>query len=64
MSKKARKYNAVLVEILETLCDICLYLEKDSRHTHNPNGDHMAKHFNALKKLSKDISPWCYKEGD
>lgn len=55
MRKKIRFYKALLVEIIETLCSICLYLERDSRYTHNSNGEYMYDHFKELKRFSKKL---------
>ena len=55
MFKKIRFYRHLLVEIIETLCSICLYLESDSRYTHNPNGRYMCSHFERLKDFSKEL---------
>lgn len=48
-------YKAILVEILETLCSICLYLDADGRYRHNPQCEHMRSHFNMLKGFSADL---------
>ena len=53
--KKLRFYKLVLIEILETLCSICLYLEVDSRITHNKNGVFMGSHFETLKTYSEKL---------
>ena len=54
MFKKIRFYKALLIEIVETLCSICLYLESDSRRgAHNPHGVHMRSHFDVLKSFSE-----------
>lgn len=54
MIKKIRFYKQLLIEIVETLCSICLYLESDSRRgTHNPQGVHMRGHFDTLKVFSE-----------
>lgn len=55
MKKKIRFYKALLVEIIETLCTICLYLERDGRYTHNEESRHMIGHFTALKGFSEDL---------
>lgn len=55
MFRKLRFYKALLIEIIETLCSICVYLETDSRYTHNPHGRHMRGHFKALKGFSEDL---------
>lgn len=54
MFKKIKDYfylkRRAQIEILETLCTICLYLECDDRY--NPYGRYMKDHFGALKELS------------
>ena len=52
MIKKFRFYKAMLAEIFETLCTICLYLESDGRTTRNIQFEHMRGHFEALKSFS------------
>ena len=49
-------YKAMIVEILETLCTICLYLESEGHYGHhNPQSIHMKSHFNTLKGFSKRL---------
>lgn len=55
MKKKIRFYKALLIEIIETLCTICLYLERDGRYTHNEESRHMIGHFTALKAFSEEL---------
>ena len=55
MKKKIRFYKALLIELIETLCTICLYLEMDGRYTHNKMSMHMNSHFTELKKFSDDL---------
>lgn len=55
MRKKIRFYKALLIEIVETLCTICLYLERDGRFTHNEASRHMYGHFTALKEFSETM---------
>lgn len=55
MKKKIRFYKALLIEIIETLCTICLYLEKDGRYTHNEQSRNMRSHFTVLKEFSEDL---------
>ena len=43
------------VEVLETLCSICLYLESDSFRSRNRYGWVMRDHFQQLKKLSQEL---------
>lgn len=55
-------YKALLVEILETLCSICLYLGYEGRTNrfHNPRAEYMQSHFEQLKQatavLRKELS--------
>lgn len=55
MIKKIKLYKEVVIEIIETLCTICLYLERDGRYTHNEESKHMYSHFNTLKSLSEKL---------
>ena len=57
MRKKIRFYKALLVEIIETLCTICLYLEQEGRYTMHGNeaSRHMRGHFIVLKGFSEDL---------
>lgn len=55
MRKKIRFYKALLIEIVETLCSICLYLERDGRYTRNDEGRHFRGHFTVLKEFSEDM---------
>jgi len=55
MIKKIRFYRSLLIEIIETLCTICLYFEIDGRYTHNRESQHMIGHFNALKEFSEEL---------
>jgi hypothetical protein len=48
-------YKGLLFEICETLASICLYLEHDSRRSHNPVGEHMRSHFNQLNEYSREL---------
>lgn len=50
---KIRFYKALLVEIIETLCSICLYMELEGRMRRNPQSMHMQGHFRQLKDASK-----------
>ena len=55
MIKKIKFYKALLIEIIETLCTICLYLERDGRYSRNEEGWHMRSHFKVLKEFSEDL---------
>lgn len=50
---KIRFYKSLLVEIIETLCSICLYLESEGRMRRNPQSMHMQGHFRQLKDASR-----------
>lgn len=57
MKKIKRKilfYKALLVEIVETLCTICLYLDFEGTlyHHKNPKAIYMRGHFEQLKQAS------------
>ena len=57
MKKIKRKilfYKALLVEIVETLCTICLYLDFEGtlHHPRNPKALYMRDHFEQLKLAS------------
>ena len=53
IKKKILFYKALLVEIVETLCSICLYLESEGRMRRNPQSMHMQGHFRQLKDASR-----------
>ena len=55
MIRKIRFYKSLLIEIVETLCTICLYLEIEGRRTHNQYGMYMGAHFNVLKDFSTEM---------
>lgn len=55
MRKKIKFYKVLLVEIIETLCTICLYLEQQGRRSGNEVSRHMRGHFVALKGFSEDL---------
>ena len=55
MIKKIRFYKALIMELVETLCTICLYLERDGRYTHNSEDSNMRSHFIALKEFSDEL---------
>ena len=53
MFRKIKFYKNMIIEILETLCSICLYLESEGRLNHIPHHVFMRDHFNRLKDFSK-----------
>lgn len=63
MFKKIKNYfslqRMIQIEILETLCTICLWLEHDGHHNRNPYSGYMSSHFKMLKDLSEKLR---YKE--
>ena len=56
MIKRIKRYFKIkyllLLEIVETICTICLYLEHAGRSARNPYSEHMSMHFQYLKELS------------
>lgn len=57
MKKKLKFYKALLIEIIETLCTICSYLENaSSGYRRNLEVSRcMRGHFVALKEFSEDL---------
>ncbi len=60
MFKKIKKYfhlqRLIQIEVLETLCSICLYINSDrDRGRMNPYAQYMHSHFSALKSLSQEL---------
>lgn len=55
MRKKIRFYKGMIIEILETLCTICLFLDIFSRRNYIPDGVHFHSHFNELKMYSEHL---------
>ncbi len=55
MFKKIKFYKNLLVEIIEILCSICLYLYNQGRLEHNIHAEHMRDHFTVLKGYSKEL---------
>ena len=59
MFKKIKNWfslqRRIQIEILETLCTICLWLERDGHYDRNPYSKYMGGHFQYLKDLSKEL---------
>ena len=59
MFKKIKQYfslqRRIQIEILETLCSICLYLATDRSRLSNPYVQCFPSHFETLKSLSKEL---------
>lgn len=55
MIKKIQFYKSLLMEIVETLCTICLYLELESRRNHNRMAEYMRSRFECLKEFSEEM---------
>lgn len=59
MFKKIKKRiflrRSVQIEILETLCTICLWLEHQGHYNGNPCSRHMGEHFEAMRALSREL---------
>lgn len=65
--KKIRFYKNLLIELIETLCTICLYLEREGRLTHNRESEYMRSHFRALKEFSEVLmtsDKYIYRKGE
>lgn len=58
MFKKIKQYfslqRRIQIEILETLCSICLYFAHD-RSRSNPYVQYFPSHFETLKSLSREL---------
>ena len=52
MFKKVRFYKDLIIEVLETLCAICQYLENDNIKNHKVLGLTFKPHFFKLKEFS------------
>lgn len=48
-------YKKAVIEILETLATICLYLDREGRIKHNRYGQFMMGHFDKLKEYSEGL---------
>ena len=59
MFKKIKRYlqlrKAIQLEVLETLCTICLYLDYEGHYSRNRYAHYMQGHFSRLKELSRDL---------
>ena len=57
MFKKIKDYfslqRKIQIEVLETLCTICLWLERDS--IYNRYSEFMGGHFRRLNELSREL---------
>ena len=52
---KIKFYKSLLIEVVETLCSICLYLDRDGRCNHNDISRFMEGHFKVLKGFSEEL---------
>ena len=59
MFKKIKDYfslqRKIQIEILETLCTVCLWLEHDGHYYRNPYSQYMGGHFRVLKDFSAEL---------
>lgn len=59
MFKKIKEWfslqRRIQIEILETLCTICLYLNAEGHYRGNPYAEYMSGHFRALKDFSEEL---------
>lgn len=53
IKNKIRFYKALIIEVIETLCSICLYLERQRYNYPSPN--HFRSHFTVLKGFSEKL---------
>ena len=51
---KIRFYKELLIEVIETLCSICLFLERNARYS-RMDANHFRSHFNYLKQFSQKL---------
>ena len=63
MRKKIRFYKELLVELIETIVSICLYIETDSviNRTYVKYGFSMRSHARRLKDFSETLRSEVYK---
>ena len=56
MRKKLKFYKDLLIELIETMCTICLYLEEDAhRARFSRYQPYFHGHFNRLKEFSEKL---------
>lgn len=59
MFKRIKNYfslqRRIQIEMLETLCTICLWLEFDGHYSKNRYSEFLDGHFKCLKDLSKEL---------
>jgi hypothetical protein len=60
--EQRRLQRAIQIEIIETLCSICLYLTSEGRYSHNRYADYMQGHFSALKTFSRKLRDEEYRD--
>ena len=54
IKNKIRFYKALIIEVIETLCSICLFLERNARYS-RMDANHFRSHFNYLKQFSQEL---------
>ena len=62
LKQKARFYKGLLIEIIETLCTICLYLRESTYGRPNLYRNHFNSHFTVLKESSALLRSEMYDE--
>lgn len=59
MFKRIKEYfslqRRIQIEVLETLCTICYFLDFMGHYSNNKYSKYMLDHYTALKKLSKEL---------
>ena len=65
LKRKIRFYKKLLVEVLETLASICLYLDFEGRFNrlHNPRAEYMHSHFEQLKQFTSILRAEMAEDG-
>lgn len=64
LQQKIIFYRGLIIEILETLCTICWYLERDGRMCHNQVGELCGSHFTELNRYSQELRDMQNKDLD
>lgn len=53
--KKIKFYKRMLIEVIETLASICLYLDFEGRRNHNKYACYMFDHYRCLTEYRKEL---------
>lgn len=55
MIKKIKFYKILLIEIIETMASICLYLDREGRRNHNEYSHYMKEHYFKLVSFREEL---------